>query len=69
MTSEPPAPAEDSATETSERIRYLDEVMAEINKDRPAMTPAPAATSAAPAAAPASTDSPKITVPGITPTK
>ncbi|MGA2838211.1 MAG: methionine biosynthesis protein MetW [Acidimicrobiales bacterium] len=33
MTSEPPAPAEDSATETSERIRYLDEVMAEIDAE------------------------------------
>jgi len=50
-------------------LDITDEVMAEINKDRPAMTPAPAATSAAPAAAPASTDSPKITVPGITPSK
>ncbi|MGA2693283.1 MAG: OmpH family outer membrane protein [Opitutaceae bacterium] len=50
-------------------LDITDEVMAEINKDRPAMTPAPAATSAAPATAPASTDSPKITVPGITPSK
>ncbi len=50
-------------------LDITDEVMAEINKDRPAMTPAPAATSAAPAAAPASADSPKITVPGITPSK
>ncbi|MFZ1054396.1 MAG: OmpH family outer membrane protein [Opitutaceae bacterium] len=50
-------------------LDITDEVMAEINKDRPATTPAPAATSAAPAAAPASADSPKITVPGITPSK
>jgi outer membrane protein len=43
-------------------LEITDEVMAEINKDRPAT---------APAAAPAPTigDSPKITVPGITPSK
>jgi len=54
-------------------LDITDEVMAEINKDRPAVTPTPttaASTTAAPAtAAPAATDSPKITVPGITPTK
>jgi outer membrane protein len=44
-----------------------EEVMALINKDRPAVTPTPV-TSTAPAAAPA-TDAPKITVPGITPSK
>jgi outer membrane protein len=45
-----------------------EEVMTLINKDRPAVTPAPV-TSTAPAAAPASGDAPKITVPGITPSK
>jgi outer membrane protein len=49
-------------------LDITDEVMAEINKDRPAMTPTPATTAAAPAA-PATGDSPKITVPGITPSK
>jgi outer membrane protein len=51
-------------------LEITDEVMAEINKDRPAVTPTPVA-SAAPAgtdATPAG-DAPKITVPGITPTK
>jgi outer membrane protein len=50
-------------------LDITEEVMAEINKDRPAVTPTPV-TSAAPASAetPAS-DAPKITVPGITPTK
>jgi outer membrane protein len=51
-------------------LEITDEVMAEINKDRPAVTPTPV-TSAAPAgtdAMPAG-DAPKITVPGITPTK
>jgi outer membrane protein len=46
-------------------LDITDEVMAELNKDRPAVTPTPATTSAAPAAS----DSPSITVPGITPSK
>ena len=46
-------------------LDITDEAMAELNKDRPAVTPAPATTTAAPAA----TDSPSITVPGITPSK
>jgi len=46
-------------------LDITDEVMAELNKDRPAVTPAPATTTAAPAA----TDSPSITVPGIAPSK
>jgi outer membrane protein len=41
-----------------------DEVMKEINKDRPA-----ASAVAAPAAAPAASDAPKITVPGVSPKK
>jgi|SRR5271165_1149361 len=45
-------------------LDITDEVMAEINKDRPAVTPTPVTT-----AAPASTDAPKITIPGITPSK
>jgi outer membrane protein len=49
-------------------LDITDEVMAEVNKDRPAVTPTPV-TSAPAAAAPASTDSPKITVPGINPSK
>jgi outer membrane protein len=49
-------------------LDITDEVMAEIDKDRPATTPAPTSATA-PAAAPATTDSPKITVPGITPSK
>jgi outer membrane protein len=49
-------------------LDITDEVMAEINKDRPAVTPTPV-TSTAPAEAPAGSDAPKITVPGITPTK
>jgi outer membrane protein len=44
------------------------EVMAEINKDRPAATPTPTAASAT-APAPAAGNSTKITVPGITPSK
>jgi outer membrane protein len=44
-----------------------DEVMAQINKDRPAPSAAPAAAPAAPAATDSSTDSPKITLPGVTP--
>jgi len=39
-----------------------DDVMKEINKDRPAASAAPAP---APAAAPAATETPKITVPGV----
>ena len=51
-------------------LDITDEVMAEINKDRPAVTPTPTtAAGAAAAPAPATTDSPKITVPGITPSK
>jgi outer membrane protein len=46
-------------------LDITEEVMAELNKDRPAVTPTPATTTAAPAA----TDSPSITVPGITPSK
>src|ERR1017187_1160807 len=45
-------------------LDITEEVMAEINKDRPAVTPTPVT-----AAAPASSDTPKITVPGITPSK
>ncbi len=49
-------------------LEITDEVMAEINKDRPATTPAP--TSVTPTTtAPTSTDAPKITVPGIAPSK
>jgi len=49
-------------------LDITDDVLAEINKDRPATTPPPAASSAA---VPDSTtgDSPRITVPGITPGK
>lgn len=47
-------------------LDITDEVMAAINKDRPAVTQMPApATTTTPAAAPAGTDSPQITVPGI----
>jgi outer membrane protein len=47
-------------------LDITDEVMAELNKDRPAVTP----TAAAPAAAaPAAGDSPTITLPGATPSK
>jgi outer membrane protein len=47
-------------------LDITDEVMAAINKDRPAVTEMPApATTTTPAAAPATTDSPQITVPGI----
>jgi outer membrane protein len=49
-------------------LDITEEVQAEINKDRPAVTPTPATAAGAPAA-PATTDSPKITVPGITPSK
>jgi outer membrane protein len=45
-------------------LDITDEVMSELNKDAPAVTP----TAAAPAA-PAASDSPSITVPGITPSK
>jgi len=48
-------------------LDITDEVMAAINKDRPAVTPTPV-TSTAPTAAP-SADAPKITVPDIAPTK
>ena len=48
-------------------LDITDEVMAELNKDRPAATPTPVGTT--PAAAPATGDSPKITVPGISPSK
>jgi outer membrane protein len=41
-----------------------EEVMAAINKDRPATMPTPVTTSA-----PAGSDAPKITVPGLTPSK
>jgi outer membrane protein len=47
-------------------LDITDEVSAELNKDRPASTPAAAAPSAT---APAAGDSPKITVPGIDPGK
>jgi len=46
-------------------LDITEEVMAELNKDRPAVTPTPVTTTTAPAA----TDSPSITVPGITPSK
>jgi outer membrane protein len=45
-------------------LDITDEVMAEINKDRPAVTPTPVTSTA-----PTSGDTPKITVPGITPSK
>jgi outer membrane protein len=45
-------------------LEITDEVMAEINKDRPAVTPTPVASATAPVG-----DTPKITVPGITPAK
>jgi outer membrane protein len=48
-------------------LDITDEVMAELNKDRPAVTPT--ATAPSTSAAPASSDSPSITVPGITPSK
>jgi outer membrane protein len=47
-------------------LDITDEVMAELNKDRPAASPAAASPSAA---TPAAGDSPKITVPGIDPNK
>jgi len=51
-------------------LDITEEVQAEINKDRPAVTPTPTtAAGAAAAPAPAATNSPKITVPGITPSK
>jgi outer membrane protein len=47
-----------------------DEVMKEINKDRPAGSVAPAAAASAPAAtAPAGVEPPKMTVPGLSPKK
>lgn len=47
-----------------------EEVSKEVNKDRPASaTPAPAAPAAAPKAGDTSSDSPRITVPGVTPKK
>jgi outer membrane protein len=49
-----------------------DEVQKEVNKDRPATAPSVAAPSAAPATMPKAdtdSDSPKITVPGVTPKK
>ena len=49
-------------------LDITEEVQAEINKDRPAVTPTPTAAAGA-TAAPKAADSPKITVPGITPTK
>jgi outer membrane protein len=45
-------------------LDITDEVSSELNKDAPAVTPTAAAT-----AAPAASDSPSITVPGITPSK
>ena len=48
-------------------LDITDEVMAEVNKDRPAVTPTPV--TSAPAAAAPSDSSPKITVPGINPSK
>jgi outer membrane protein len=48
-------------------LDITDEVATELNKDRPAAAATPAAATAAPA--PSTGDSPKITVPGITPTK
>ena len=48
-------------------LDITDEVMAELNKDRPAATAATAPASST--AAPAASDSPKITVPGIAPSK
>jgi outer membrane protein len=47
-------------------LDITEEVMAELNKDRPAVTPTPTTTSTS---APATGDSPKITVPGIEPSK
>jgi outer membrane protein len=49
-------------------LDITEEVMAEINKDRPAVTPTPVTTTPT-TTAPTSTDTPKITVPGITPSK
>jgi len=46
-----------------------DEVMTEVNKDRPAVTPTPVTTAPAAAATAPAGDSPKITVPGISPSK
>jgi outer membrane protein len=48
-------------------LDVTEEVMAEINKDRPAVTPTPVGTT--PAASSSTSDAPKITVPGITPSK
>jgi outer membrane protein len=47
-------------------LDITDEVMAEVNKDRPASSPAASSPSSV---APAAGDSPKITVPGIDPSK
>jgi len=44
-------------------LDITDEVATELNKDKPAASATPAASTAAPA--PATGDSPKITVPGI----
>ena len=51
-------------------LDITDEVMAELNKDRPAVTPTPTtASTSATATAPATGDSSKITVPGSVPNK
>jgi outer membrane protein len=51
-------------------LEITDEVSAELNKDRPAVTPTATTPGTTPgAAAPATGDSPKITVPGIDPAK
>jgi outer membrane protein len=51
-------------------LDITDEVSAELNKDRPAVTPTATTPGTAPATtAPATGDSPKITVPGIDPAK
>lgn len=50
-------------------LDITDEVMAEINKDRPAVTPTPTSSTPAAATPSSSTDTPKITVPGISPSK
>jgi outer membrane protein len=50
-------------------LDITDEVMTEVNKDRPAVTPTPVTTAPAAAAAAPAGDSPKITVPGIAPSK
>jgi outer membrane protein len=50
-------------------LDITDEVMTEVNKDRPAVTPTPVTTAPAAAAPAPAGDSPKITVPGIAPSK